>query len=90
MSTNPLSQELKTLLGPVTYETLSRNETPMMEILLNPFQEDILPLPETMWYMDESSRGNPATWTAVTVHLNTDELYNSIQILGKVALWLLE
>lgn len=62
----------------------------MEEILPSPFQEGMPHLPETMWYKDRSSRGNPATWRAVTVHLHINELCSLIKLLGKVSLWPLE
>lgn len=74
--TRLLSQELQTLLGPVTCAILLRDETPMEELLPS--------LPPSQRLVD------PATWIAVTVCLDTDELCSLIQILGKVALWSLE
>lgn len=71
MRTRPLSQEVQTLLGPVTHETLSRGETPV-EAALPIHSERVRPLPETMWPTDGSSRGSPAT---VAARLDTDELW---------------
>lgn len=46
--TIPLSQEFQNLLGPVTYETLSRDDTPMQEVLHSLFPENVPPLLKTM------------------------------------------
>lgn len=79
-----------TMLGPVIYETLSRNETPM---------ESYFPVRSKRVHQLSRRPGDIRTglaerklaiWTAVAVCLNTDELCGSIQMLGKVALWLLK
>lgn len=74
LSTSPLSQQLQTLLGSVTYETLSREEALMKEKLFPcPFHEGEPPFPETMWYMGGSCRGNLLhgwQWLSIWIQTN--------------------
>lgn len=76
-SSSPLAQQLHELLGPVTFKAVSGEEPPLppSEEDSSPYVEGKAPIPAEAWYADGSSRGNPPSWMAIGMRLDTDELW---------------
>ncbi|XP_054543882.1 uncharacterized protein LOC129144682 [Talpa occidentalis] len=77
LSTSPLRVELQEVLGPVTYTSMEPNSEACIEAEpeASPYKEGRAPIPAEAWYTDGSSRGQPASWTAVAVHPETDTIW---------------
>lgn len=76
MSSSNLSMELQQVLGPVEFLAVGEYTlTAPLEIEPMPYAEVKAPIPEDAWYIDSSSTGPAATWTAIAVQPSADTIW---------------
>lgn len=66
------------LVGPVEYIDPPNAPVPIPVAVFVACRERVREIPTDAWYTEGSSRGNPSTWTAVTIQPNRNKPRQSV------------
>jgi len=75
LSSLPLKEELRKILGPVTFHSDAPEESTIAPPERSLLQEGKYAVSEDAWYTDGSSKGNPSKWRAIAYHPSTETIW---------------